>query len=174
MTAALEGWENFYVIIGSSAGTLIGLMFVVVALVSSTRTETQSAPMRAFASPTIVYFASVLLVSGVMSIPRHSRTSLGSVLMAIGIAGLVYVAISIARMRHQDAYAPDAGDWAWFVVLPAAAYASIALAGTAVWGAPNGSLYAVGGAAIFLLLIGVHNSWDSAVHLVATSTGDRR
>jgi hypothetical protein len=28
--AALDGWENFYVIVGSSAGALIGLQFVVV------------------------------------------------------------------------------------------------------------------------------------------------
>ena len=31
---ALEGWENFYVIVGSSAGALIGLQFVVMALVA--------------------------------------------------------------------------------------------------------------------------------------------
>ena len=29
---ALAGWENFYVIVGSSAGALIGLQFVVMAL----------------------------------------------------------------------------------------------------------------------------------------------
>jgi hypothetical protein len=27
---ALSGWENFYVIVGSSAGALIGLQFVVI------------------------------------------------------------------------------------------------------------------------------------------------
>ena len=31
---ALAGWENFYVIVGSSAGALIGLQFVVVALIA--------------------------------------------------------------------------------------------------------------------------------------------
>ena len=30
---ALDGWENFYVIVGSSAGALIGLQFVVLALI---------------------------------------------------------------------------------------------------------------------------------------------
>jgi predicted acylesterase/phospholipase RssA len=32
---ALAGWENFYVIVGSSAGALIGLQFVVMALVAN-------------------------------------------------------------------------------------------------------------------------------------------
>jgi hypothetical protein len=30
---ALAGWENFYVIVGSSAGALIGLQFVVIILI---------------------------------------------------------------------------------------------------------------------------------------------
>ena len=31
---ALSGWENFYVIVGSSAGALIGLQFVVITLIA--------------------------------------------------------------------------------------------------------------------------------------------
>ena len=31
---ALVGWENFYVIVGSSAGALIGLQFVVITLIA--------------------------------------------------------------------------------------------------------------------------------------------
>jgi hypothetical protein len=31
----LAGWENFYVIVGSSAGALIGLQFVVITLIAS-------------------------------------------------------------------------------------------------------------------------------------------
>ena len=30
----LAGWENFYVIVGSSAGALIGLQFVVITLIA--------------------------------------------------------------------------------------------------------------------------------------------
>jgi len=32
---ALSGWENFYVIVGSSAGALIGLQFVVITLIAN-------------------------------------------------------------------------------------------------------------------------------------------
>lgn len=31
---ALGGWENFYVIVGSSAGALVGLQFVVITLIA--------------------------------------------------------------------------------------------------------------------------------------------
>ena len=33
----LEGWKNFYVIVGSSAGALIGLQFVVITLIPQSR-----------------------------------------------------------------------------------------------------------------------------------------
>jgi hypothetical protein len=57
---ALGGWENFYVIVGSSAGALIGLQFVVMALVSDMpRTPNQAQTGHAFATPTIVHFGAV-------------------------------------------------------------------------------------------------------------------
>ena len=37
---ALSGWENFYVIVGSSAGALIGLQFVVITRIADIPSET--------------------------------------------------------------------------------------------------------------------------------------
>jgi hypothetical protein len=36
----LAGWENVYVIVGSSAGALIGLQFVVITLISQMCSDT--------------------------------------------------------------------------------------------------------------------------------------
>jgi hypothetical protein len=168
----LSGWENFYVIVGSSAGALIGLQFVVIALLSSTRTQSLSAAMRAFATPTIVYFSSVLLTAGLLTMPHHSRTSLGSVLVTIGAIGLAYVAWVVGHMRRQDRYSPDYGDWLWFVILPALAYACVLTAGATIWSVPRSSLVIAGGSAMLLLLVGVHNAWDSAVWMVANPRVD--
>ena len=173
MDPQLSGWANFYVIVGSSAGALIGLQFVVIALVSSTRTQALSSAVRAFASPTIMYFSSVLLTAGLLSIPHHTEASLGIVLLAIGAAGLGYVARVATHMRRQESYSPDRGDWLWFVFLPAGAYASALVAGVTVWSAPGASLVIAGGSAMLLLLIGVHNAWDSAVYMIANPPPDR-
>jgi hypothetical protein len=170
----LAGWGNFYVIVGSSAGALIGLQFVVIALVSSTRTQMISGAMRAFATPTIVYFSSVLLTAGLLSIPHYTKTSLGSVLLALGAIGLAYATYVRRHMRKQDHYSPDRGDWFWFALLPAVAYAGTLVAGATVWGAPGASLDIAGGSAMLLLLVGVHNAWDAAVWMVANPPADRR
>jgi hypothetical protein len=60
---ALAGWENFYVIVGSSAGALIGLQFVVMALIAGMPRPPGAAQAGgAFATPTVVHFATVLLL----------------------------------------------------------------------------------------------------------------
>lgn len=173
MSARLAGWENFYVIVGGSAGALIGLQFVVIALISSIRGRTgpATAAMRAFASPTIVFFSSVLLTAGFLSIPHHTTASLGWGLLVIGVAGISYIGWVGKHMRRQDSYAPDRGDWLWFVLLPAAAYACTLAAGATVWRAPGTALVIAGGSAMLLLLVGVHNAWDSAVYMVANAPG---
>ncbi|PYS00913.1 MAG: hypothetical protein DMG15_26955 [Acidobacteria bacterium] len=70
--AALAGWENFYVIVGSSAGALIGLQFVVITLIAEIPIVTDmERASSAFATPTIVHFGAVLLLSAVISAPWH-------------------------------------------------------------------------------------------------------
>ena len=69
---ALAGWENFYVIVGSSAGALIGLQFVVITLIADKPiARGQSQAGDAFATPTIVHFGAVLLLAAVVSAPWH-------------------------------------------------------------------------------------------------------
>jgi hypothetical protein len=65
---ALAGWENFYVIVGSAAGALIGLQFVVVTLIADSPALRVAEGVAAFATPTIVHFGVVLLLAWVRSV----------------------------------------------------------------------------------------------------------
>ena len=47
----LNQWDNFYVIIGSSAGALTGLQFVVIALVAEAQAASSMLEIRAFGTP---------------------------------------------------------------------------------------------------------------------------
>ena len=53
---SLNGWANFYVIVGSSAGALVGLQFVVIALIAD-RTNMNINPQAGstFATPGVVH-----------------------------------------------------------------------------------------------------------------------
>ena len=61
-STTFAGWENFYVIVGSSAGALIGLQFVVMTLVAE-RLMPSAETTGAFATPSVIHFAVVLFLS---------------------------------------------------------------------------------------------------------------
>ena len=62
-------WDSFYVIVGSAAGALIGLQFVVMTLIAEKPARDMQRAGAAFATPTIVHFGAVLLVSALMRVP---------------------------------------------------------------------------------------------------------
>jgi hypothetical protein len=85
----LSGWQNFYVIVGSSAGALIGLQFVVMALVADRpRTAGQAQAGHAFATPNIVHFGAVLFLAAARA-PWHG---IGAAAVCWGLLGLGGVA----------------------------------------------------------------------------------
>ena len=67
---AFSEWESFYVIVGSSAGALIGLQFVVITLMADTPTvRDMKRASSAFSTPNIVHFGAVLLLSAFVAAP---------------------------------------------------------------------------------------------------------
>src|SRR5437764_216621 len=100
---ALSGWVNFYVIVGSSAGALIGLQFVVMTLISNrpiTRDDARAGD--AFSTPTVVHFGVVLLLSAVGSAPWDGITAVAVLWGLVGLAGVVYVVLVARRLRLQN------------------------------------------------------------------------
>ena len=163
---SLAGWQNFYVIVGSSAGALIGLQFVVIALLANVpRVAGQGqSGAAAFATPNIVHFGTVLLISALLSAPWPTIHGAAVIWGIVGVAGIAYE-VSIAwRMRTQTVYRPVFEDWMFHAVLPLLAYA--ALAGSAFFARSRvvGSLTTVAVAVLVLLFAGIHNAWDAATY----------
>jgi hypothetical protein len=172
----LSGWENFYVIVGSSAGALIGLQFVVITLIADM-------PMRqgvaqashAFATPTIVHFGAVLLLSAIQSAPWHGVTAVAVLWGLLGLSGIVYEIIVARRMRVQTVYTPEFEDWLFHVLLPFAAYVILAASLFAARSYLREVLFSVAVAALILLFTGIHNAWDGVTYhvFVRRHTKDR-
>ena len=163
---AFAGWDNFYVIVGSSAGALIGLQFVVITLIAEMPTVRDvERASSAFGTPTIVHFGAVLLLSAVINAPWH--TIAAAVLWGmLGLSGLMYMLIVARRMRVQTAYSPEFEDRLFHVLLPFAAYATLVESAYAARSNVGGALFGVGAAALLLLLIGIHNAWDTVTYHV--------
>jgi hypothetical protein len=166
MPAALptiEGWDNFYVIVGSSAAGLTGLTFVVIALASD-RHVVRMSGLRTFITPVVMHFGSALWISALLCIPGQTAITLSA---CIGVSGAIlsaYGAITTYRMyRGRRNYRPVFEDWLWNSVLPTLCYLALLLAGVWALRQPAAALYIVGAVALTLLFIGIHNAWDVAV-----------
>src|SRR3989442_4086937 len=103
--APFAGWENFYVIIGSSAAALTGLQFVVIVLGAEAR-SVRGPELGAFGTPTVVHFCAVLLISAILSVPWRAIGSGGLALRACGVGGITHMGVVIKRGRGQKPYPP--------------------------------------------------------------------
>ena len=164
---ALEGWESFYVIVGSSAGALIGLQFVVMTLLTDApiaRGDEQAGG--AFATPSVVHFGVVLLLSAIASAPWKGMAIVAALWGLVGLCGLVYTLVVARRLRVQTACPPVFEDWLFHVLLPITSYATFAVSCCVAHFHPRPSLFLVATAALLLLFIGIHNAWDAVTYHV--------
>jgi len=159
----LAAWESFYVIVGSSAGALTGLQFVVITL-GAERGFGSEQTTTSFATPTVVHFCAVLLMSGILSAPWHGTGWPVGLVALSGLVGCVYMVRVIRVARRQHDYEPVLEDVIWHWCLPSAAYAALAICGLFLHHAEE-VLFAVAGTALLLLFAGIHNSWDSVVFI---------
>jgi hypothetical protein len=164
-------WESFYVIVGSSAGALTGLQFVVMALISDSRRNPTSATISTFGTPTIVHFCAVLILSAILSAPWPSLTGPAWLLGAAGVLGLVYVGIITARATRQKEYKPVMEDWIFHNILPGIAYALLFGGSILMMSWTTVALFMIGTMAVILLLVGIHNAWDTVTFIVV---GDQK
>jgi len=164
----LQPWTNFYVIVGSAAGALTGLQFVVLTLIAQARVASSTREIRAFASPTIVHFFAALVISAIASAPWETLSAAATCLAAFGVLGVAYLISVIRHTRKQTGYQPDTEDWIWYTVLPLAAYAALAAAAVVMPRRAGGCLFAVAAITLGLLVVGLHNAWDTITYVAVS------
>jgi hypothetical protein len=162
----LTRWENFYVIIGSSAAALTGLMFVVITLIAGNREQRSGEGLAAFGTPTVVHFCAALLVAAILSAPWQVLWNVGLLLGLCGLWGVAYVIIVVRRAHHQTDYTPVLEDWLWHTVFPLVSYTALVIAAIVLPGNPVPALFVIGAVTVLLLFIGIHNSWDTVTYVV--------
>ncbi|MBV8644174.1 MAG: hypothetical protein JO225_09710 [Candidatus Eremiobacteraeota bacterium] len=165
----LAEWANFYVITGSSAAALTGLMFVVITLAAGSRTNTTKDGISIFSTPTVVHFCAALFISVVLSAPWRSLVQPAIVLGVTSLFGLGYTLRVLLRTLRITTYRPDLEDWCWFVALPAFAYVVTLAAALRLAPDPTLSLFLYAGATILLVFLGIHNAWDVVTYIAVVN-----
>jgi len=163
----LVPWANFYIMAGSSAAGLTGLMFVVITLVTrEIRSDPQSEDgIAAFSTPTVVHFGAALLISAALSAPWPKLLYPGILLAVVGLSGVVYILRLAILARRLTTYSPDRQDWVWYTIMPTLAYAAILVGALYLFRVPADAMFAFGGGVMLLIFIGVRNAWDIVTYL---------
>jgi hypothetical protein len=162
--ATFATWQNFYVIVGSSAGALTGLQFVVMTLIAEGRVSGSMHQIRAFGTPTIVHFCVALLISAVASCPWQSLSAPAMTLAACSVAGAAYI-LNAARHARHGTYKPEAEDWFWYFWVPLATYLSLFAAALLLTRHPAFGAFSIAAISLALLFLAIRNAWDTVTFI---------
>lgn len=170
----LAPWANFYILVGSAAAALTGLMFVVITLVKERVEDLSSDGIHAFSTPTVVHFGAALFFAAVLSAPWHLLVHPAILLGFSGACGVVYMTRVIRMQKNLRSYVPDFEDWAWYTVLPFAAYGAGIVGAVILHAMPTEAMFAFAASMLLLVFIGIHNAWDIVTFLTISDANTER
>ncbi len=172
MANQLRDWHDFYILIGTAAATLIGLMFVAASVGASYFNAEREVPLRTFLTPTVVHFT-VVLMSCLMSItPSLTRASFGALFAVGGAVGIGFCCHVLLRMRRRGITRTiDLADWCCYILIPAVSYLTLTATGIVLPMRPDLGLDMLAGTLVALLLLGIRNAWDMTLWIVVHTPG---
>jgi hypothetical protein len=167
--APLEAWQPFYVIVGTAAATLTGLLFVVITLVSGAllRVASPWSGIRVFSTPNVRHFGAALIIAALLSAPWPALWPAGLLVGLAGLVGVIYVFIVLWEVRRRlVSYQLVLSDWLWYTVLPLLAYTALLVAGILLPLSPAPALFIIAAATLLLVVMGIRNAWDIVTYMI--------
>ena len=162
----LHGWDNFFIMAGTAAATLVGLLFVAVTVGTGLSTSSIVHGSRGFLTPTLVHLGSVLFQTLAVLAPWPSAWPIGIILGLGGLMGLTYQ-INVVVARHKVGMVlPHWRDWLPYVGVPALGSATLIVGAVGLIAEKSFAPYAIAGAMVLLLLAGIYGAWDLTLWMI--------
>jgi hypothetical protein len=164
----LEGWGEFYLLTGTAASVLIGLLFVVVTLMQDRPRSSVLSGSRLYMGPVVLHVSLILVLSAAALVPRITPRALAVIAGAVAIAGAVrgcFVIAGIMRLSEREPESPHWSDVWCYGVIPALFYLLLAIVAAGFWNETAWAADALAAVMIALLLISIRNEWDLVIWL---------
>jgi hypothetical protein len=156
-----HGWDNFFLTMGPAAGSLIGLLFVVVTLTAGRDRDSTLRGAALYLTPTVFHFGMVLAISAVAMAPGLSASWTALVVGAVALYGVGYTAIVCVRLWKADGkIKPHWSDVWMYGVTPPVVYVLMVGAAALEFVQPRVAPYAVAVLLMAMLFMGIRNAWD--------------
>jgi hypothetical protein len=162
----LRDWSEYFFLIGSAAGGLIGLLFVIVTLTAGRERSALERGQKLYMTPIVFHLGGVLLLSGMAIAPPTTPEALALTSGVIALIGLVSgtrIATGISRLPPTTS-----GGWFdvwWYGIIPAAIYVVLLTAAGGMWLLRGWAVAVMAGALMALLLTSMHLAWDLVTYL---------
>jgi hypothetical protein len=167
-----ETWGEFFLLMGSASGALVGLLFVVTSLAVNMRgsKETLSQGAAFYMTPTLYHYTTVLVISAVATVPGLSGMWMALILGPWALVGAVYSGtISVLLRRNR---LPEAGRWVdvWgYGALPGLMYLGLVAAAWLAWRGAETAPRAIAIGLVVLIILGIRNAWDLVTFMAPRS-----
>jgi hypothetical protein len=160
IATALLDWHDFFAAVTAIAGTLIGLLFVVIGLNPAIMADTSHAGMRVLTGQTFHSFLVLVLIGLSALVPSDYGTTILISLIIVGLQGIVRVVHDV-RLARTD---PDP-EWSGRaaltrVISPTIAYAMSLYMAYGIWRQDVGALDWFVGVVLLLTISAATSCWD--------------
>jgi hypothetical protein len=158
---SMHEWGSFYLLVGSAAATLVGLLFVALSLAATLLPDLADpeSATRVFVTPSLIYFIYVLVLACLTNFAIMNQIVFSAIIGATSIAGLLFVVPRGRALKGNNAQVP-ADDRLWYAALPALSYVLLLAGAIALFFSSDAGLTLLAVASTFFLLAGIRNAWD--------------
>jgi len=164
-TEWVERWHDFYLMAGTAAVTLAGLLFVALSLHLDQLVKDNHSHLLALGRITLMSFTMVLMISLIMLVPPMSARQTGIMMLGVSIAGILVTSRMSMSAKHHEEAGFTRGQMRKRILFPVIAYIMMALSGAGVMlGIPE-LLYFMIGAICMVLGNAAGTSWELIVQV---------
>jgi hypothetical protein len=157
---AIEGWHDFYMMVGTAAATLIGLLFVSLSLNVDVITRPENADLRVLAAQTFMSFLNVTMLAVLFLIPNQVPLGLGLPLLGVSGYGLYETVSRFLKTRRARPRGWGRGGLPHRFVVPTVCFLALLVVAASVLLGETGSLYWLVPVMILLVVAASSNAWD--------------
>jgi predicted neutral ceramidase superfamily lipid hydrolase len=168
----LDGWHEFYGLLGTAAAALVALLFVAASIGAGYLSAERASPTRTFTSPIIFHYTYVLFLSLIALIPADSDSAIAVIVGVSAALALVYSSFILRRVMRSNTL--DLDDRLGYGASPLAAYLAALAAAIFMLAHSKIGPPLLAGALILLLLVNIRNAWDLTVFFAQRRTGESR
>jgi hypothetical protein len=151
-TQIVTDWHDFYILVGTAAATLIGLLFVGVSLHVNFLRRNEARELLFLGGLTFNSFFYVLLFAFFFLIPEQTSGALGAELFLLGTLGFVSDFIQFRQTRNKIE--------GWRFALPLASLVVVVLIALSVFAGQTGGFIVLVAVMVVLLASASRNAWD--------------